>query len=107
MSQQNQTYRPAPSSVLWASAFVIAAMILVVAGRGGGLEARGEMVSRVGEYTLLSTDGGNEDVIVVLDSRSEELMVYKIVRQRSVDLMQKINLKETFSDARRQVVGGR
>ena len=97
----NDTVRLAPSSALWASAFVILAMIFVVAGRGGGNTARAEMVSSAGDFTVMTTQGQNEQILYVLDERSEQLLVYKVVRKNEVQLFQSLNLTQTFEDAKR------
>lgn len=91
----------APSAALWASAFVILALVLVTAGRGFGNAARAEMVSSAGDYTVMTTDAANGEIVLVLDERNEELLVYKILNQKEIELYQKLDLSRTFLDARR------
>ena len=100
MNDRNTT-TIAPSAALWASAFVIFALILVTAGRGGGNAAWAEMVSSAGDYTVMTTESGNDEIVLVLDERSEELLVYKILNQKEIELYQKLDLSQTFIDARR------
>ena len=75
------------SAVLWASAFVILAMIIVQAGGVEGRAAFAEMASARGAYTLLTTDAGRggggvddmpNEILYVLDSRDEVLLVYEV-----------------------------
>lgn len=89
----------ASSPALWASAFVILALILVQAGRQVGTSAKAEMVSQTGAYTVLTADGGSNNVLVVLDKRSEEVFVYSAVQQ-GVELQQRLPLAKLFTDAR-------
>lgn len=84
------------AAALWASAFVVMALIIVQAGTVSPASAQADMVSKAGEYTVLSTNAGSEDIIIVLDNRAEELMAYKIVNQSSIQLLQKTSLPETF-----------
>lgn len=98
---RDQATSMAPSAALWASAFVILAMILVAAGRGGGNAAYAEMVATVGDYTVMTTQGSSDEIILVLDERNEELLVYKIQNQREIMLFETLSLSRTFLDARR------
>ena len=100
MNERNTT-TIAPSAALWASAFVTLALILMVAGRGGGTQARAEMVATAGDYTIMTTEAVNDEMVLVLDERNEELLVYNIVNQRQIDLFQKLDLSATFADAKR------
>ncbi len=101
MSLSTPINRPAASPALWASAFVILAVLIFQAGRINNNPAQAEMVSRVGEYTLMTTDGGNEEVIVVIDNRNEDLLIYKVLQQKELNLFQKIDLDRLFADAKR------
>jgi hypothetical protein len=46
------------AAALWASAFVIAALIIVQAGRLPGNQAHAEMATGNGAYTLVTADAG-------------------------------------------------
>jgi hypothetical protein len=95
-------------AVLSASAFVIAAMIIVQAGRLPGQQAYAEMSSERGSYTMLTTDagiGGDEDpweVLYVIDSRQEVLLVYFMddARQKRLTLRDGGSLRGLFRTAR-------
>ncbi len=87
------------SPALWASAFVLIALILTQAGRLVGNSASAEMVSQSGAYTVMTADGGTSDILVVLDARSERVHVYSTT-QRSVEMLQSIDVPQLFADAR-------
>ncbi|MHC4103201.1 MAG: hypothetical protein ACYSW1_20235, partial [Planctomycetota bacterium] len=57
------------AAVLWASAFVIAALTIVQAGRLQGPTARAEMASSSGDYTLVAGRSGRGR-----DERPNELL---------------------------------
>jgi len=108
----NQTDEPGRVRVkhgaaLWASAAVLAGLIVVQAGRLTGSEARADLVSGAGGLTALTVRATNEDVLLVADNRSEQLMVYKVVNQNSVELFRTYSLPRIFSDARTRATGGR
>lgn len=88
---------------LWASAFVLAGMVVLQAGRyGAGNQASADAL-QFGSMTLLSADaGGNEDVVLVLDDSSDALLVYGIENRDRVELYQNLKLSEFFQQARNQ-----
>jgi len=85
---------------LWASAAVLAGLVLVQAGRMRDNAALADMVVQAGEYTLLTTEAQNEELLYVIDVRTEELSIYRIGQQRSLELIYKDVLPELFSAAR-------
>lgn len=109
----NQT-APSPASmspaaaVLWASAFVIAALIILQAGRLPGNAAHAEMVADRGSYTLMTASSGRGpdakpyEILYVLDSREQMLLVYEVedARRRQVVLREGYNLDSQFQRAR-------
>jgi len=92
-------------SALWASAMVILALILVRASRRMDSAAYGEMVSHAGDYVVMATDAGNEDLILVLDNRSERLSAYIVENQRIIQRYDVLELKKVFADARARALG--
>ena len=59
-------------AALWASAFAIAALIIVQGSRlGVGNEARADLVASTGALTALTVEAANEDILCVIDGRSE------------------------------------
>lgn len=92
-------------AALWASAIVVFALILTQAGRLVGSAAHAEMVSTAGQYTVLTADGGTDDVLVLLDQRTEEVFVYRVGGNRRLELAERQNLSQLFADARRAAGG--
>lgn len=114
---------------LWASAFVLAGLCLVALARltgltGGTPEAlaiasmQGQpafagngdsgsgMVAHAGVYTALISPAGNEDLVLVLDGRSEELLVYRPEGNLGVpQLVQRLNVQTLFTEARTRAEG--
>ena len=93
---------------LWASAFVLAGMVIVQAGRLGIGNEAAAVVSNVGEMTVLTANtGSNEDVILVLDDRTDALLIYGVENRNRVELFQNLKVSEFFQQARTQGAGGR
>ncbi|MFO0835012.1 MAG: hypothetical protein U0638_08585 [Phycisphaerales bacterium] len=70
---------------------------------GGGSQG---MVSNAGDYTMMTFSIGNEDMLLTLDNRAEELYIYRVENQTSVAMFQKLNLPRLFNEARIRAVGG-
>lgn len=86
---------------LWASAAVLAGLLLFQLGRPTFAPAAlAGNVSKAGDLTALTADaGGAEDVLAVLDRRAESLLIYTATRS-GVDLAQTYDLKTVFARAR-------
>ncbi|MEE8154236.1 MAG: hypothetical protein V3T53_04670 [Phycisphaerales bacterium] len=97
------------AAVLWASAFVIAAMILVQAGRLPGQAAHAEMTATRADYTVMTTnsgrggDGDPDELLYVIDNRDQVLLVYEVedARRGGVILRVGWSLPFQFASARR------
>jgi len=82
MSSARQQFDPA-RAILWASAFVLASLVILQAGKLPGNPAYAGQVSSAGAYTILTADSGRGDdanpdeILVVIDNRTEALMVYE------------------------------
>ena len=63
------------------------------------------MVSHVGGITMLTSDGGTEEVLIVLDNRTETLMVYRVDNSNAVELLQRTSVAAMFTEARIKAVG--
>lgn len=94
-------------SPLWLSAFALGVLALVQGVRltGSSGVANAEMVSRAGSLSMLTADGGREDVLVILDERSETLMVYRTDTKEGVQLLQRLPLQQLFTEARARTLG--
>lgn len=87
------------------SALVLFGLIATVAGRGLPVARAAAEVAQSGDYTALTCDGGNGDILVVLDGRTEQLFVYKVQNQNAVNIVQREDLGRIFADARARVRG--
>jgi hypothetical protein len=67
--------------------------------------ARADLVSQVGGLTVLTSDAGGDDVLLVLDSRNEELFVYKTTNNDGIQLAQRYSVPQLFIDARARALG--
>jgi hypothetical protein len=63
------------------------------------------MVSSVGGVTMLTTDAGTDEVLIVLDNRTEMLMVYRVNNVSAVELLQRQPVGVMFNDARIKSLG--
>ncbi len=97
------TTRLSPSAALIASAFVLVGLIVFAAGRSG--EARADLVSSTTSLTALTVESQSEDVLLVIDARSEHLLAYKVVGQTNLELFKSYSLPRMFADARNRASG--
>src|SRR5262245_60979323 len=98
------------AAALWASALVIAALIIVQAGRLSGAHnaAHAGMQGDRGDYTLLTASAGTgpetdpNDIFCVLDSREQILLVYEVedAQKKQVVLRDVYQLDNLFLRAR-------
>lgn len=87
-------------AALWASAFVLAGLIILTAAFGRGVGAYASDVSSVGDLTVLTSRSTvDEDILCVLDGRSDMLLVYRIDNQSRWELQQSLKLSEAFAQA--------
>ncbi len=95
------------SAALTASALIIAALIVVQGSRVlTGQPAQADVVSTTGSFTALTCEVSNSnDVLLVLDGRSEELTVYRVENQNNLELHKKYNVPRMMSDARARHLG--
>ena len=96
--------RVAPAAALWASAFVLAGLVMLQASRLAPA-APADIVSSAGEFTALTADTGNDDMLVAIDNRRELLLVYKVANQSTLELYKRYNLPQVFTDARNKSLG--
>lgn len=72
----------------------------------GGSMAQAAMVAQTGGLTVLTFDAGNEDLLCILDARTEELVVYRTDGQAGMQLLQRYAVPQMFTDARLRTQGG-
>lgn len=68
-------------------------------------EAQAGMVSSSGQLTVLTAEASNEDLLVVLDGRGEDLYVYRTDARNGMQLFQKLAVPQLFSEARAKNLG--
>ena len=101
-----------PGALLWASAFVLVGLIIVQAGKVAAhgrardaamAEAAAfDLVARIGDFTALTINSGSDDVLVVLDSRGEDIYTYRVTNnQRQFEFLGREDLKTVFATSRR------
>lgn len=67
--------------------------------------AHAGMVSHSGTFAMMTNESGNEDLVVVLDQRSESLLVYRGDSQKGIEFQQRLGLARAFEDARLRTIG--
>lgn len=63
------------------------------------------MVSQSGGVTMMTCEGGNSEILVVLDSRRDLMLVYRVEDQITLGLLQRASVPQIFSDARAKAQG--
>lgn len=86
-NQTPEASRFTATASLWASAFVLAAFILAQAGRVAGNQALAEMAADGTEYALVTTQGGNEELLYVLEKRAGRIFVYEARQNDGLNLL--------------------
>jgi hypothetical protein len=94
-------------AALWASAFVLAALVVLQAGKLPGNPAYAEGVSNGTNYTLFTVDSGRgggdegpDQVVVVIDNRNATLMAYVADRRtNAINLLDGGSLDVYFRNA--------
>lgn len=115
------TNNPGPTTDrLWWSAGLLALACAFLLGRGwdgrasaepdplsllGVARAQAGMVSRVGSLSVLTCEVGNEEVLVVLDNRGEQMLVYRVENMSTATLTQRVSLPRVFLDGRLRAQG--
>lgn len=75
--------RVRPATALWASAFVIAAMVIFQAGRLPGSAAYADSTAQMSDYVLATARTGKgseaqpDESLWIIDNREEVLIVYE------------------------------
>lgn len=72
----------------------------------GSSTAQAGMVASTGQHVMMTADASNEDLLLVLDGRSEELFVYRTDVTKGIQVFQRVPLSQLFGDAKARS-GGR
>ena len=101
---------PAPGVPRWMLLTTTLVLLLLVGVRLGTLIAPAhaetefpgaDVVSRVGDYTMLTLSADNDDVLLVLDGRNESLAAYRVKNKNAFELVESRDLKAIFAEGRR------
>jgi len=98
-----QTTLDTPAALLWMSAFILFGLLIVQASRlGVGNEAlAGDSASSVGDLSALTvSDGDDQEILLVLDGREQQLFVYTISGGRMLNAPTVVDIDELFHSAR-------
>jgi len=100
--------RSGAAAALWASAFILMAMIITQAGRlGGPVSSAYADVTSAGDLTIITTQGSaGEDIVAVLDRRDELLFMYGVDSARRIQLLRFYSVQQLFSDLAGRRGGG-
>ena len=109
-----------PSTILLASAFVLAALIVVQMGRAGRGAAGGgagphspdaalaalpfpsaEGISRIGDYTVMTFNAGSDEALAVLDGRAEDIYFYRVKNSNQFEFLGRDSLSGLFATAKK------
>jgi hypothetical protein len=93
-----------------ASAVVLGTLVVnqvlrVTSTHGIESTALAGLVSDVGGMTILTVEANSDELVFVIDSRSEELIVYKAENNQTIEMLQKYSVPEIFNQAKGRVVG--
>lgn|GEM_PF-1936179 len=73
---------------------------IVLAQSAGSLNGLSGMTTAGGDFAAMTSDGGDQDLLMVLDQRAEELLIYRPDGPRSLDFVGRASLRELFVEAR-------
>lgn len=99
-----QNTRLSSNVFLAASAFVLAGLIVFASGVWTS-PAKADLVASTSSLTALTAESQNQDVLFIVDNRSERLLTYKVVNQTSLELFATYDLARLFSEARARASG--
>ena len=71
--------------------------------------AMAEMAISDSGYTMMTTNGGADEILVLVDSREESILVYRVAQgadSAGLELLERESLSGLFTRARAQAVGG-
>lgn len=97
------------AAILWGSAFILVAMIIIQGGALTNNNAHAELVTSVNGYSMLTGSAGSgpkerpHELLYVADDRDQTLMIYEIKdarTQRGLNLLWAGRLPQMFGAAR-------
>jgi hypothetical protein len=94
-----------PLGSWWTTGVLVVVALFLVRGGPAMPTALAEMTAVQGSYTMMTTDGGNDEILVVVDSREEMVLVYRIDQSGKLALQERERLSELFARARARAIG--
>tara|TARA_R110002096_G_scaffold173781_2_gene347908 strand:+ start:48922 stop:49293 length:372 start_codon:yes stop_codon:yes gene_type:complete len=92
---------------------VLLVLVVFVMSKVAGVmdtPAIAEMTISDSGYTMMTTNGGADEILVLVDSREESILVYRVAQgaqeNGGLELLERESLSALFSRARAQAVGG-
>ncbi|MFK7758598.1 MAG: hypothetical protein AB8C13_01480 [Phycisphaerales bacterium] len=67
--------------------------------------AYAEMAVTSTGYTMMTTNGGPDEILVLVDSREESILVYRTSQMDALELLERESLSGLFARARVQAMG--
>ncbi len=95
----------------WLTVGLLMVVVLMLSRVVGVMDntAYAEMAVSENGYTMMTTDGGTDEVLVIVDSREEMIMVYRASpasgNQGGVELLDREALSGLFQRARARAIG--
>lgn len=96
-----------PAAILWGSAFLLMALIIMRLGDSMGTPAFADMVANNDDgMSIVTTDDGNGDEFVgVIDGSRQQFYVYSVSARNGFELVSRVDLAESFEGGRRSAAG--
>lgn len=91
----------------WVSVGLLMLVVVLLSRVAGVMDspAMAEMAIGDSSYTMMTTNGGPDEILVLVDSRQETIMVYRSSQTGGLDLLEKESLSGLFTRARAQAIG--
>ncbi len=92
----------------WLTTGLLVLVVFMLAKVVGVMDqpAMAEMAVSDSGYTMMTTNGGADEILVLVDSREESILVYRAVHSGGLELLERESLGSLFTRARAQAIGG-
>jgi len=99
ISMSNPTTHRTPSTLalvpLWATAFLLAALVVWQSGNLTPRNtARAEMTAVGSDFSMLTTDSGNGEILTILNNRNGSMYVYEVNSSNGIILVDRLQIAE-------------
>ncbi len=92
----------------WMTTGLLVLVVFMLAKVVGVMDqpAMAEMTISDSGYTMMTTNGGADEILVLVDSREESILVYRAAQSGGLELLERESLASLFTRARAQAIGG-